>query len=232
MQEKKIEKETIIMSLGGSLIIPDEVDTDFLKSFISIIKEYVSKGFSFLIITGGGKTCRKYNDYLKQIVSPSNVDLDWLGISITRVNAELVRICFGDLAYEKVILTPDMIPKTDKPIIVGGGWKPGNSSDLAAIHGAKSIGAKKIINLSNIDFVYDSDPKKNPLAKPIKEISWSDFREIIPKEWGPGINFPFDPVAAKEAESLNYEVVILNGKNIENLKNYLDGKEFVGTVIK
>jgi len=227
------KKNKIVMSLGGSLIIPNEVDSDFLKLFISTIKEYVLKGFYFLIITGGGKTCRKYNDYLKQIIiNPSNEDLDWLGISTTRVNAELVRICFGDLAYEKIVLNPDSIPKTDKPIIVGGGWKPGNSSDLAAIHGAKSIGAKKIINLSNIDYVYDKDPKVNPDAKPIDKISWSDFRTLFGTEWNPGANVPFDPTAAKEAESLGYEVVILNGKNIENIKNYLDGKEFIGTVIK
>jgi uridylate kinase len=225
-------KKSIVMSLGGSIIIPDEADIEFLKSFISAIKEYVSNDFNFLIITGGGRTCRKYNDYLKQIVDSSNEDLDWLGISTTRVNAELVRIAFGNLAYEKVVLDPNFIPKTDKPIIVGGGWKPGNSSDLAAVHAANSIGATKIINLSNIDYVYNKDPKKNPDAKPIKEISWSDFRQIIPKEWGPGINSPFDPTAAREAESLGLEVVIMNGKNIENLKNYLNNKEFVGTTIK
>jgi len=226
------EKETIIISLGGSIIVPDQVDVEFLKLFVSSIKEYVAKGFKFLIITGGGKVCRRYNDSLKQIVDASNEDLDWLGILATRLNAELVRICFGDLAYEKIVLDPDFVPTTDRPIIVGGGWKPGNSSDLAAIHSAKSIGSRKIINLSNIDYVYDKDPKKNSDAKPIKEISWNDFKEIVPKEWGPGINSPFDPVAAREAEALNYEVIILNGKNIENLKNYLDGKEFVGTTIK
>jgi len=37
---------------------------------------------------------------------------------------------------------------------------------------------------------------------------------------------------AKEAENLGYEVVILNGKNIENLRAYLDGESFIGTIIK
>lgn len=226
------EKETIVISLGGSLIVPDEVDTDFLKSFTVTIKDYVSKGFNFWIITGGGKICRRYNDFLKEVTNPSNEDLDWLGIGATRLNAELVRLCFGDLAYDKVVLDPDIIPKTNSSIIIGGGWKPGNSSDLAAIHSAKSLGAKKIMNLSNVDYVYDSDPKKNKDAKAIKNISWEDFRKIIPKEWGPGINSPFDPIAAMESERLGFEVVILNGKNIENLKNYLDGKEFIGTTIK
>ena len=226
------EKRTIVISLGGSLIVPNEVDIDFLKLFVSTIKEYVSKGFNFWIITGGGKICRDYNDFLKEITDPSNEDLDWLGISATRLNAELVRLSFGSLAYDKVVLNPDIMPDTRSPVIVGGGWKPGNSSDLAAIHSAKSLGAKKIINLSNIDYVYESDPRLNKEAKAIKDISWEDFRKIIPKEWGPGINSPFDPIAAMEAERLGFEVVVLNGKNIDNLKNFLDSKEFVGTTIK
>lgn len=226
------KKNQIVMSLGGSLIIPNEIDILFLKEFVSVVKDYVSLGYSFLIITGGGKLCRKYNDSLKQIVEPTHEDLDWMGIAVTRLNAELVRICFGDLAYEKVVLDPDKIPETDKPIILGGGWKPGNSSDLAAVHSAHSTGAKKIINLSDIDFVCDKDPKKFPDAKAIYKMSWNDFRALFSNDWNPGANVPFDPTVAKEAEDLGYEFIILNGKNIENLKNYLDGKEFVGTVIK
>lgn len=222
----------IVISLGGSLVVPNGVDVNFINSFISLIKDYVSRGFSFLIITGGGKVCRDYNNSLREITNPSNEDLDWLGISATRLNAEFIRICFGDLAYGKIILDPDSIPQTNKSIIVGGGWKPGNSSDLAAIHGAKNVGATKIVNLSNIDYVYDKDPKKNPDAKPISKISWVDFMLLFPNEWIPGGNIPFDPVASAKAADLGYEVVILNGKNIENLKNYLDGKEFTGTVIK
>lgn len=222
----------IVISLGGSLIIPDEIDVAFLNSFVSMIKEYVSHGYKFLIITGGGKTCRNYNDSLKQIVNPSMEDLDWMGIAATRLNAEFVRICFGDLAYLKVVLDPDQIPATEKPIIIGGGWKPGNSSDLAAVHGAKSIGAAKIINLSNVDYVYNKDPRKDPTAIPIEKMSWLEFRDLFGNEWNPGAHVPFDQTAAREAEALAYEVAILNGENIENLKAYLDGKTFVGTVIK
>jgi uridylate kinase len=224
-------KKHIVISLGGSLIIPDNIDVVFLKSFITLINEYVQNGYKFLIITGGGKICRRYNDSLKQIVSPTNEDLDWLGISATRLNAEFVRISFGDLAYEKVVLDPDLIPETTKPIMIGGGWKPGNSSDLAAVHGARSIGANKIINLSNIDYVYEQDPKINPDAKRIEKISWKNFQTLFSTKWSPGINVPFDPTAAASAAELLFEVAILNGKNIENLKNYLDGKEFIGTVI-
>lgn len=226
------DNKKIVISLGGSLIVPNEIDVDFIKSFIIFIKEYVSKGYVFLIITGGGKTCRKYNSALLEITQSSEENLDWLGIETTRLNAELIRICFEDLAYEKIVLNPDIIPITDRPIIIGGGWKPGNSSDLAAVHSAKSVGAKKVINLSNIDYAHDKDPKKFPDAIIIKESSWRDFIKILPEKWEPGLSSPFDPVAAREAEGLGLEVVIMNGRNIENLKNYLDGKEFIGTVIK
>ena len=96
---------------------------------------------------------------------------------------------------------------------------------------AKNIGAKKIINLSNTDYVYDSDPKKNPNAKKIEQISWKDYRALIPAEWNPGLNSPFDPIASKMSEEEGIEVVIMNGKPIDNLANYLDGKKFLGTVI-
>ena len=226
------EDKRIVISLGGSVIFSNGIDTDFLKSFVDTLKEYVSMGFKFAIITGGGKLCRDYNDSLKEIVIPSFEDLDWLGIAVTRLNAEFMRISFEELAYEKVILDPDNIPATDKPVLVGGGWKPGNSSDLAAVRSAKSLGAKKLVNLSNIDFVYNTDPKKDPNALIIKNSSWSDFRKILPEKWRPGLSSPFDPIAAEEAESLGIEVVIMNGRNINNFKDYLDGKDFIGTIIK
>lgn len=222
----------IVISLGGSLIVPDEIDTSFLKTFISTIKSYTDKGFKFVLITGGGKICRRYNNALESISSVSNVELDWLGIAATRLNAELLRIGFGDIAHSNIILDPDNIPVTDKPVLLGGGWKPGNSSDLAAVHVAKSVGASKLINLSNIDYAYDKDPKVFPDAVKIESISWHDFRKILPEEWTAGLSAPFDPIAAREAENLGLEVAIMNGKNIENLKKYLDGEDFIGTIIR
>jgi uridylate kinase len=224
-------EEKIVISLGGSLIVPDNIDADFLKSFKALILEHVSKGKKFVIITGGGKTCRNYNAAAEKVTNVSKEDLDWLGIAATRLNAELVRIAFGKMAFEKIIMDPDAVPNTDKPIMIGAGWKPGNSSDLAAVHCAISVGAKKIINLSNTDYVYDSDPKINPNAKKIENISWTDYRAMIPKEWNPGLNVPFDPTASGIAEKEGMTVITMNGRLIDNLDKCLNGEKFVGTVI-
>ncbi len=46
------------------------------------------------------------------------------------------------------------------------------------------------------------------------------------------MNAPLDLIAAKKAQELDLKVVVLKGDNFENLKNYMDGKEFIGTVIE
>ena len=226
------EKKHIVISLGGSLIVPDEVDSQFLKEFTDMIKDYAKDGFKFVIITGGGKIARKYQNVAKEISNASNNDLDWLGIRALCLNAELLRVVFGDTAYGFVVLDTSGKINFDKSVVIGAAHKPGSSTDLSAIMAAKNIGAEKVINLSNIDYAYDKDPNKFPDAKKLESVSWSEYRSLIPAEWNPGLSTPFDPIASKMAEEAGLEVAILNGKNIDNLKNYLDGKEFVGTVIK
>ena len=65
----------------------------------------------------------------------------------------------------------------------------------------------------------------------MEKINWADFRKLIPAEWDPGLSSPFDPIAAKEAETLGLEVAIMNGMHLNEFSNYLEGKPFVGTVI-
>lgn len=229
MEEKK---PYIVISLGGSLIAPDGIDAAFLKSFKELIEDKVHDGYRFILITGGGSLARRYQDALKNFSQPTEADLDWVGIYATRLNANLLRLAFGKSAHGEVVIDPTAIPKTDRPIIIGAGWKPGWSTDYVSVIFAGVMGARKVINLSNIDYVYTSDPRKNPEAKPIERVNWRDFRALLPEKWDPGLSAPFDPVAAREAEHLRIELAIMNGANIPNLKNFLEDKPFVGTIIK
>ncbi len=226
-----MKEEAIVISLGGSMIIPEEIDVEFLREFKKLILEHVALGKKFLIITGGGKICRKYNAVAEELANPTNADLDWIGIAALKLNAELMRVLFEDKVHHEVVNNLTEKFSFDKPIIIGAAYGPGRSSDWNAVEGAKTIGAKKIINLSNIDHVYDSDPKLNPDAKKLEKISWSQYRSIIPKEWVAGLNSPFDPVASKDAEENGISVMIMNGKPIDNFRNYLNGEKFLGTVI-
>ncbi len=223
--------ETIIISLGGSLIVPDQIDTEFLKDFKNLILSHIAKGKKFVIITGGGRTCRNYQNAAREVATVSNVELDWIGIASLKLNAELVRVIFGEQANDKVIANLADSFSFEKPVVIGSAYKPGHSTDWDAVLAAKTVGAKKIINLSNIDYAYDKDPNKYKDAKKIESISWSEYRALIPKEWNPGLSTPFDPIASEEAEEAGIEVAIMNGKNISNLEKYLNGDNFTGTKI-
>ncbi|MDD5721067.1 MAG: UMP kinase [Candidatus Pacebacteria bacterium] len=224
-------EEAIIISLGGSLIVPENIDVEFLKDFKKLILEQVAKGKKFVIITGGGGTNKKYNEAVKKLANPSNDDLDWIGIASLRLNAELVRVMFGDLANAKVVDNFSKEFSFEKSIVIGSAFEPGKSSDWDATLAAQKVGAKKIINLSNTDYVYDSDPRVNPDAKKIESISWALYRALIPKEWNPRMNSPFDPIASKIAEEEKITVITMNGKPIDNLAKCLSGEKFIGSVI-
>ena len=227
------EHKNIVISLGGSLIVPDHIDTEFLKSFVDFIKTKVEEGFRFVIVVGGGKTARRYQQALEEIVDPSHDDKDWIGIGATRINAELVRIAFGSsLVAKHIVVDPTIALDHTHKITVAAGWKPGWSTDYVSVVLAKQFGARKVINLSNIDYAYDMDPKKFPEAKKIESITWTNYRKIIPEDWNPGLSLPFDPIASKRAEEEGIEVAIMNGTNLENLDQYLQGEKFVGTLIK
>ncbi len=227
------EHKNIIISLGGSLVVPDGIDTNFVKGFVDFIKTKAEEGFRFIIVVGGGKTARRYQQALEEIVDPHHDDKDWIGIGATRINAELVRIAFGNvLAAKNVIIDPTLPFDHAHKITIAGGWKPGWSTDYVSVVLAKQFGATKVINLSNIDYAYDMDPKKFPDAKKIEEITWANYRKIIPEDWNPGLSLPFDPIASKRAEEEGIEVAIMNGANLENLDQYLQGQKFVGTLIK
>lgn len=225
------ERERVVVSVGGSLIVPDGIDTDFLSRFKALILEKVQRGFSFTIIAGGGKTARRYQDAANAVTPLSRQDLDWIGIHGTRLNAQLLRNIFVGYAHPQIIKNPTIDIEAEEPIIIAAGWQPGWSTDYCAVLVAKNLGARRLVNLSNIDYVYDSDPKKNPSAKKIEKISWPDFRALIPKDWDPGLSSPFDPIAAREAETLHLEVAIINGGKLEEFSHYLDGKPFAGTTI-
>ena len=229
----KSDENTYVLSLGGSIMMPDMVDVEFLKAFKEFILKHVTLGQRFVIITGGGKVCRRYQAALAEISpSASKEALDWLGLWTTQVNAQLVRHMFGDEADLIENFNPSLPITSNKKIIVGAGYEPGHSTDNDTVLIAKNIGAKHIVNMSNIDYVYDKDPKKYSDAVKIEEISWDDFIALLPEEWDPGLNSPFDPIAAREARELGLTVSMVNGKKLDQVEKCLLHEKFEGTLIK
>lgn len=229
-------KERIILSVGGSLVVPNGgIDTTFLEKLNAFIRDQLAKNphRQFFLVVGGGATARHYRDAGREVLGHelSRDDLDYLGIHATKLNAHLVRTIFRDIAHPYILKHYEIIRKVKEPVVVAAGWKPGWSTDYCAMLLCEDYDMRTVVNLSNIDQVFDADPRHHKNAKPFDHIKWHDFRKIVGNEWSPGMNAPFDPVAAKKAEELGAKVVVMNGGNLENLAHFLDGKDFVGTVI-
>lgn len=228
-----LKPSTLVISVGGSLVVPNGgIDTDFLRALKKMIVKHVRRGWKFVIVVGGGGTARQYQQAARSIGKLERDDIDWLGIHSTRLNGHLIRTILREVAHPIMMKDPTApLRKWHEPVLIAAGWKPGWSTDYVATRFAKRLGAKLVINLSNIDYVYDKDPNKFPDAIAIREIGWKDFRKMVGETWDPGMNVPFDPVASRMASRSGMSVALLNGKNMKNLDDLLNGKVFIGTVI-
>lgn len=235
--ENSNSREKVIISVGGSLIVPPSgINIPFLKRLNTFIRTQLAKNPNrqFFLVIGGGSASRAYRDAGREVLSHelTDEDLDWLGIHATRMNAHLMRTIFQDLAYPSIIENYEFIRKTQDPIVIAAGWKPGWSTDFCAALLCEDYNVKTVINLSNVKQVYDKDPNEYPDAKPIDRMDWAEFRKLVGDDWTPGMHAPFDPVAAKKIQSLHARVVVLSGDDFDNVTNYFEGKPFLGTVIE
>ena len=224
-----------VLSVGGSIVVPEFPDSEFLKKFSTLVRDWLSKDEQrkLILVVGGGGPARIYQNAYKEIIdnTSDNSQADWIGIMATRLNAQLLKAIFSDLCTQDVVYDPTSVSEISGRILIAAGWKPGFSTDTDAIYLAEQFKAKVVVNLSNIEKVYTDDPKKNPDAKPLDSISWKDFRKMVGDEWTPGKNCPFDPIASKRAESADIDVICAGGKDIANIEKILNDQEFFGTKI-
>jgi uridylate kinase len=220
-----------ILSLGGSLVCPEKIDVSFLRKFRGFILKWLKRDKRFVIFVGGGKLARNFQQLAKGLGIKDQKSLDWLGIYATYLNALLVKSLFGKLAFKEIIKNPTQKIKTKKRIIIGAGWKPGRSTDYDAVLFAKNLRAERVINLTDIDYVYDKDPDKFKTAKPILKISFSEFLKLGKQKWTAGLHFPFDPKATKLAKREKIKIIIVNGRKLRNLDNIFKNGKFKGTLV-
>lgn len=224
------QDEPVVMSIGGSLVVPEGGPSQaFLQELNAFVREQVGVGRRFILVVGGGRTARQYIDAASSVHEIVAEDLDWLGIHSTRLNGHLLRTVFRDLAHPRVIKNPLRLPKAwSEPVLVAAGWKPGWSTDYVAARIASKVKATHIINMSNIDQVYDADPRKNLDAKPFAEMSWTIYRKMVGDKWNPGLSAPFDPIASKFCQKHKIQVAVI-GRDLENCAKLIAGDDFLGT---
>jgi uridylate kinase len=228
-----MNKKIVVLSLGGSLIIPDEVNLNFLRKFRQTIIKNTGK-YKFVIVCGGGSTARKYISALeKEKKSPYLQSL--IGISTTRLNARFMAYFFNfdpqagiphDMKQIKNLLL-----KNDIVFCGALRYASNQTSDATAVKLAAFLDTD-FINLTNVKGLYDKNPKKYKDAKFIPRATIEEFNKIvmsIPSK--PGMHAPVDHTAMKIIKQRRIKTYIL-GSDMKQLDNLLNNKDFIGTIIE
>lgn len=222
-------KKILVISLGGSIVVPDKINVSFLKNFRKTILKH-SKKYKFIIVVGGGQLARKYQKALRKIAGPDQEALDWVGISATHHNAFLLKTIFYPHSHSTIVQNPTK-KIYFKKILFAGGWKPGCSTDYDAVMLAKTYKAQTIINMTSISYLYDKNPHQYKKAQIIKKTDWKTLRKIVGPKWSPGLHAPFDPEAVKLGQKLNLQLIFL-GSDLNNFDNFLSSKKFQGSIVR
>ena len=213
-----------VISLGGSVIVPKELDVKFLSSFSKLIKKSKHR---FSIVCGGGATARMYQGAAQKL-GINDYNSHSIGIEATLLNAFFIsNVVNGEFIPG---LPLDTVKRFGNIPVVSGGDEHGWTTDIDAAIIAKKIKADALINVTNVDYVYNKDPRVYKNAKKIIKISWKDFMKLPAMKRKPGAHFVFDQDAAKICKAAKIKVYVV-GNNIANLKKCLNDKNFVGTTI-
>jgi uridylate kinase len=222
--------ESIVISIGGSVILSEDTDVTFLKDLKTLLKS-ISKDFKIYVIVGGGRTARVYIKLGRKLNFEEEF-LDEIGIDVTRANAKLLTNIIG-ISNKVIPKTTDEAKCIDKPIVVMGGTTPGHSTDMVGAELAEKTNSTKFVIATNVDGVYDKDPNKYNNAKQIKEITIDELIKEHGTEWSiAGKNIVIDGPALEIIKRAKIPTFVLNGKKLDELEKALTNQKFIGTIIK
>ncbi|MHA1962048.1 MAG: UMP kinase [Candidatus Thorarchaeota archaeon] len=222
-----------VLKIGGSLLYDDagEVLTDRIRKYADVILGLSKEGHQLIIVVGGGKPARVFITAAREL-GASEAQCDWIGIKMARQNAELLGAALGGAAYPKIVESLDEleIAVQHGKVVLLGGLIPAQSTNAVAAVAAETVGAEKLFNATNVDGVYDKDPKLSG-AKKLDTVKIAELRSILSGGGTRAGEYKlFDPVAIRVVERSKISAVIFDGTLPENLRYIFEGKK-IGSVI-
>ena len=222
--------DSIVISIGGSVILSDDIGISYFEELANLLKK-ICKKYKIYVIVGGGKTARTYIKLGREL-DLDEQKLDQIGIEITRTNAKLLTNII-DISNDEIPCTTDEAKKINKPIVIMGGTTPGHSTDMVGAELAEKTNAIKYIIATNVDGIYDKDPKKYRDAKQLKEISIDELINKYGTNWeAAGKNVVIDGPSLAIIKRANILTFVLNGKKLDQLEKAITNQSFNGTKIK
>lgn len=223
----------VVIALGGSIMVPNEIDGKYISRFVSFVKKMCKK-HELVVVAGGGRTARGYIEVARTL-GCSEEECDEVGVDATRANARLLMMAMKGFANTEV---PKTVAEAKRLVGVGkvaimGGTTPKHSTDGVAALVTEAIGADLLIKATNVDGVYDKDPREHSDAKMFEKIGIGEVRGMVKGESQDAGRYALlDMLAVEVIERSKLKVAFLNGRDLDNMSNAIEGKEFRGTIIE
>lgn len=185
----------ILLKMSGEVFKSESGDSVSIPSYIKMAKEISQikkNGKELAIVIGAG------NIFRGRMVGEENFDrvaADFMGMIGTIINGiglkEALKEANIDAEVFSAISVGEVVNSYSKEkaikaleggrivILAGGTGNPFFTTDSAAALRACELNCDLVLKATNVDGVYDKDPRKNDDAKMYKEIS---YREVIEKQ--------------------------------------------------
>ncbi len=228
----------ILLKLSGEALMGKDafgINPNAIMQFAKEVAELHVLGVEIAIVIGGGNIFRGIQASSKGITKSSG---DQMGMLATVINAIAFRNTLESIGVEALVQTATFMPqfaelfseskakkhleKGRVVIFAGGTGNPFFTTDSAAALRSIEIEAEILIKATDVDGIYDSDPKKNPNAKLYKEIS---YYEVLEKQLR-----VMDLTAITLCQENSCKIAILNLNKQGNLTKFICG-ENIGSLV-
>ncbi|HKS59536.1 MAG TPA: UMP kinase [Thermoplasmata archaeon] len=224
----------LVLSVGGSVLQTGHDDDAYLVRLATLLRR-LGRRQILVVTTGGGRTAREYIR-LGRSVGLTEVELDDLGIDVTRIHARLLAALIGPPtpAHPPLTLAAAVHEAHRSSPIVLGGTEPGHTTDAVASLIAVRLRAARVVNATRVDGIYEHDPKLRPGARRFSQLAWPQFRRMIDKSTTgeAGQEYVFDRLGAEALSRARIPLRVVDGRDLPNLDRALRGLPFVGSEVR
>ncbi len=220
----------VVVSVGGSVLAPD-LEPDRVEAYAAAVESLSAAGHTLGAVVGGGPTAREYIGAARGL-GADEIELDQLGIAVTRLNARLLIAALDDRAGPAPVESYDdglaAIRRGEVPVL--GGIVAGQTTDAVAAAFAERIDADLLVYATSVPGVFDADPSEDDDAERYEEMTAAELVELIA---GGGIeagsSAPVDLLAAKIVERAGIRTIVLDGTDPARVRRAVETGEHDGT---
>ena len=219
----------VVVSIGGSVLAPD--DPDRVSAHAAVVEALHEEGHTVAVVVGGGSTALQYIDTAREL-GANEMELDEIGIASTRLNARLLIAALDDVASQSPPTRYEGAGAALRrgEIAVMGGVAPAQTTDAVSAALAEYVDADLLVYATSVAGVYTADPKEDPEAEHIPQLSATELvHSIADVEMNAGAAAPVDLLAAKVIQRSGLRTIVLDGTEPERVGRAVRSGDHEGT---